>query len=813
MSFKQLLNRMITDNVKITLRTLARHQFATFVKTTCLALGLASIIVIGAYVHSEVSYDKFFKDHRDIYRVTIQYLHEGRAVQSAKNYSPLASIIRENAASVSAVSRMFPTTMFVSNNERQLKSKEDRFCFADSTVFSIFSFKSLDGKLQTALNAPFSIVLTESSALRLFGRSDNLIGRELQIQDDRTVHRFNVTAIIEDVPLQSHLTFDFLASFSSLPSYDNWHHPPMYIYIKGSGDANAVFLQDQIETVAKKFQPDYVNEEKRAYILQNIADIHLLSNNQDEWKLNSNISYIKIFVGIALIILMLACLNYINLTNATASQRLKEVGVKKIVGARKGQIVMQFMGESLVFTLLSTVCALLLADLSLKFLFPLVNLTEMSLSLDYLFDWRYSVGLISLALLVSLLCGFYPSVFISKFTPISALKGVTAGGFRISSVTKAMVLFQFFISSMMIIGTFVVYKQINYMNRKELGFVDDQIVSLHMPDVHSSGNYETLKRTLLNESSVVSSAISSAIPGAGDFYTFPAKPEGFSSENEIAFSSLGVDEDFMKTYGLRILSGRGFSNDIVTDETEAFILNEAAVELLNWKDPIGKTFELTVYTTNDEVRKGRVIGVVKDFHFKSLYNRIEPVVIYINKHLHYTDYLSVRLKPGNIQDAREMLQHHWNEFNPDKPMELMFLNENLDRLYRAENSRGELLIVFTILSLVISCLGLFALSSHYAERKIKEIGIRKVLGATVASIIKLLSKDHFALVFMANLISWPFAWYVCNVWLNSFAYRVKVGFDLLLLSLISILIICMLTIILQCYRVAVNNPVKSLRTE
>jgi len=789
---------MVRNYLKIAFRSLSKNKLFSFINVTGLSIGLACVLVIVAYVSLELSYDKYHENYNDIYRITEYRKDEGQQVHSAATFNPLGDLVVAHVSAVEQLVRMYPLPALISA-DRVNKFKEPRFTFVDSIFFETFSFEVIHGNLLQALDNPFSVVVQESKAISYFGETD-ILGRDLYFEDDEDEYVFEVTAVIKDIPQNSHYNPDFIASISTLqtiqPWYNNWHHPPLYTYVRLKPGFTKSDLDSQILTMGKEHFPDYIKAENRKYEAQYIGDIHLYSDLELEWQGNSSYIYVNLFLIIAIFILLIACINFMNLTTAQSTQRAKEVGMRKVMGAGKHQLVIQFLGESFITTSISFVAAFAMAELVLVYFFN--DLVEKNISLGFvLTGFNLFVVIISI-ILVSLLAGLYPAFYLTSFKPITTLSGKLIKISGLGNVRKSMVTFQFFISCLLIIVTLIVLRQINF---------------LKMFDRNDQTNYRVLKNSLMQESMVLNVALSSTLPGRGDFYGWEIIPEGFTTDAEMTIKSLGVDEDYLETYDITILEGRDFSKNIITDATEAFILNQAAVEKFDWNEAVGKDFTMTIYTGKKEIRKGKVIGVVRDFNFQSLYNNIDPLVIYINTHPYYSDFLNVKLSPGNWDDAIEMIRSKWKAFNPNKPLELYFLDQELERFYHKEVKISRIFTAFAVLSIIISCLGLFGLSAFTAQQRTKEIGIRKVLGASLGGILKLLSKEYIILIVIANLIAWPLGQYFATKWLAGFAYRISLEADIFLFTFLGALVIALATVSFQSLKAAITNPVKSLRNE
>ena len=804
---------MIRNYLKIALRSLSKNKIYSLINVAGLSVGLACVLVIVSYIRLELSYDDFNLDYQRTYRVTEHRSDEGRHIHSATSFNPLGDLIESHVHAVDKVIRMYPIPLLVSV-DREIKIKVPKFTFVDSLFFEVFTFEVLHGNLKKSLEAPFSVVLTESQAHSYFGTSD-VVGKDLYVENEIQEYTFMVTAVVKDIPQNAHFNPDLISSLSSVetiqPWYNNWHHPPLYTYVQLKEGYKKSDLESQIKEMGEIHFPEYIKKENRAYETQNITDIHLRSDLEFEWQPNSSETYIRLFLIIAFFVLLIACINFMNLATAQSTNRAMEVGIRKVMGASKKQLIYQFLGESVLTTLVSFLIALGLAELVLNYFFN--NLVGKEISLGYLFSRLNMMILAATILAVSLMAGAYPSFYLSAFKPIVTLRSKILKVKGLGNLRKVMISMQFFISCLLIIGTLLVLKQVNYLRFKQLGFDKEQIVAVKLVDRKDQINYHILKESFLKESSVVHVALSSTIPGSEDFYGWNVIPEGYPSDTEHTMRSLGVDEDYLSTYSIQLILGRDFSKDISTDGTQAFIINKAAADNFGWQNPINKDFTMEVYTGKHEIRKGKVIGVVDNFHFQSLYNRIEPLVIYINKHPHYSDYLNVKLSPGNIDSSLKLLEARWNDFNPDKPFEYYFIDQELEKFYEREVKISQIFSSFAVISIIISCMGLFGLSAFTASQRTKEIGIRKVFGATLPGIVKMLSKEYAVLIIISNLVAWPMAWYYGTRWLSEFPYRISISADIFIITLLGALLIAIVTVSFQSVKAATANPIKSLKSE
>ena len=638
----------------------------------------------------------------------------------------MGDLIKSHVPSVEKVVRMYPVPLLVSA-DKETKTKEPKFTFVDSLFFEVFSFQVMHGNLAKSLDEPFSAILTEKQAINYFGKS-NVVGFDLFVEDEVKEYTFVITAVIKELPQNTHFNPGIIGSLNGMksiqPWYNNWHYPPLYTYVQLKDGSTKSDLESQIQKMGEIHFPDYIKKEKRSYEAQRIADIHLKSDLEFEWQSNSNETYVSLFFLIAIFILLIACINFMNLATAQSTNRAMEVGIRKVMGAGKKQLVSQFLGESALTTFFSFLIALGLAELVLIYFFN--DLIGKEISLGYLFTGANLLHVLIIITVISFMAGAYPSFYLSAFKPIVTLRSKVLKIRGLGNLRKVMVTMQFFISCLLIIGTLLVLRQVNYLRYKNLGFDKEQIIALKLVARKDQQNYNVLKESLMKESKVINVALSATIPGTNDFYGWNVIPEGYPSDTEYTMRSLGVDEDYLSTYNIELIDGRDFSKDIHTDGKQAFIINQAAVDNFGWTNPVGKDFTLSIYTGKHELRKGKIIGVVKNFHFQSLYNRIEPLLIYINKHPYYSDYLNVKLAPGNIEESLNLLEAKWNNFNPDKPFEYYFVDQELEKFYDKEVRISRLFSSFAVISIIISCLGLFGLSAFTASQRTKEIGVRKV---------------------------------------------------------------------------------------
>ena len=803
---------MLKNYFKIALRNLKKYKTYAFINIFGLAVGLASCILIVLFVQDELRYDRFHEHADRIVRVVEDQQDEDRISHLAHTFTPLAPALETEFPAVEHAVRLYPYPVLV-RRDAEKKFQEDRFFFADSSVFDVFSFSLIRGDARTALAAPFSVVLTEETARKYFGDTDP-IGQTLTVRDDDGELDYTVTGLLAEVPRASHVHFDFLASFSSTRAFapwmhrrGNWEWPPLYTYALLAEGTDLAALEAQMPALAEK----YMGERRaavRSLLLQPLTRIRLFSNRESEPEPTSDITYVYIFSMIAFFILLIACINFMNLATARAVSRAREVGMRKVLGAQRTQLIRQFLSES---TLLAAL-ALVLAVVMVELLLPALNaVSGKALSTDYLIHWTIPVVLVGIVLGVGLLAGSYPAFYLSAFRPVRALGGTSGRGRSAAALRKGLVVFQFGISIALIIGTTVIYRQLDYIQNKRLGFDKEHVVVVPLRDQADQINNAALKEQWEQIPNVLSVAATSGVPsvpsGLHDFWVFPDN----TGQDSLELMTLTVDHDFVETLGLEIIAGRDFSEDFPTDAHEAFVINESAALKLGWTDPVGREFTLQYYLSGAIRKRGTVIGVVKDFQYNKLNRAIDPTVLHVVPESYYSDYLAARIGPGTTTATLARMAENWQAFNAERPFEYFFLDQTFDALYRAEERLGHLFGYFSILAILIACLGLFGLAAFTAERRTKEIGVRKTMGATVGGIVLLLSRDLLKLIAVAFIVGAPLAYFIAQWWLENFALRIEISPTIFILVGLTTLAIAWLTVGYHAIRAALADPVKALR--
>ena len=825
---------MLKNYLKIALRNLWRNKIFSSINIFGLALGLATCLVILLFVQHEVSYDRYNEKADRMVRVVIRGVMQGGELKEANVMPPVAQTLKKEYPEVLEATRIRDFGKHRVGYGDKL-FREDILAFVDSNFFQVFTLPLLKGNAKTALQAPNSVVITRAVAKKYFGEADPM-GKVLEFKDDHA--SFTVTGLIDKVPENSHFHFGFFASLSTLPESreDSWMTSNYFTYLVLPKGYDYHQLEAKLpQTVEKYVGPQMQKSmgmtlsqfrEKGNSIglyLQPLTDIHLHSDLTLDMEPHGDIRYVYIFSAIAVFMLLIACINFMNLSTAGASKRSREVGIRKVLGSRKGELVRQFLSESMLLTAVALVLALVFVKLAL----PSFNrLTGQELHFDLTGAPWVIPGLLLFGGLTGLLAGSYPAFFLSAFNPIAVLKGRSHSSRKSAGLRSGLVVFQFFISISLIVGTAVVYKQLGYIQHKKLGYDRSQVIVVH-EDWWLGNNRRAFRQQLRQDPRIVSVSGSDYLPaGRSDNNNFFPYPDD-ESQKFIKTIRYEVDENYLGTLGMELAAGRNFSRDFGADSS-GVILNESAVRAFGWAKG-GKTDGAGSVASDggtgsvagalghslshmDEGVKStwHVIGVVKDFHFKSMHEPITPVVMVMGKEYGTT---IVKVKTADVAGVLAGMQKLWTGLKAEAPFSYSFLDEDFNAIYKAEFNIGRILGIFAGLTIFVACLGLFGLATFTAEQRTREIGIRKVLGATVTHIVTMLSVDFLKLIGLAFLLAVPAAWYVMSKWLQDFAYRITIGWEIFLLAAFLALTITIVTISLRAIRAATANPVKSLRSE
>ena len=792
---------MLKNYLKIAFRNLIRHKTFSLINISGLAIGMACCLLITIFVQDELSYDRFHENANRIYRIASEENRRGVIANYPFVFSGIPPILQSDYSEVLDYVRFDPReNVLISSEDKEFY--EERLFYTDASVFDMFTFPLLKGDPKTALKEPYSLVLTQKMADKYF-RGVDPVGQTLTVDNEKD---YKITGVMENVPRNSHIKFDCLASIATLeaqdPRYGKLWAWNCYTYLLLPKDYSYPDLESKFPDFIRRHRGEKAVEAYTFY-LQPLTRIHLHSHLGFEIEANGDIRYVYIFSAIAFFILLIACINFMNLSTARSAKRAKEVGLRKVLGAERSRLIKQFLGESLALSLVALPAAVALIELFL----PAFNtLTGKELRIDYFGNSVVFLGLIGILLFVGILSGTYPAFFLSAFRPAAVLKGRLKTGAGSSLFRKILVVVQFSISIVLIAGTIIITNQLDFIRDKKLGFDKDHVIVIPVMRSGIGHNFETFKRELLQSPNVQSVSGSTSVPSF-----VPTRsvfiPEGAEEGQRLTLRNVLLDIDFIQTFGMEIKEGRDFSRDFATDAKEAFIVNEAAVQEFGWESAVGKKL------IDLEGPRGSVIGVVKNFHFRSKHQKIEPLVFSLLPSSRYVYLISVKINPSNIRDTLSFLKSQWEKFSPEWPFEYFFLDDNYDRLYKSEERLRHVFLTFTFLGIFIACLGLFGLAAFTTEQRTKEIGIRKVLGASVPNILILLSKEFTKWVVLANVIAWPIAYFAMNSWLRNFAYRISIEWWMFILAAVLVLVVALCTVGFQAAKAALANPSDALRYE
>jgi|SRR6218665_802087 len=807
---------MLKNYLTIGFRNLAKNKIFSLINILGLALGMTVCLLIAAYVRDELSYDSSFTDAGQLYRVQVSFLGNGGTDTYPDVDIAVGAGIKEKFPDVTAYCRLQKLReSFIKNGDRQFK--ERGLAFADENFFDFFAVPLVRGNTATALKDPNSIVITKDLSKKYFGES-NAVGQSLIIGS----RPYKITGLVEDLPSNTHFHFNALLSMSSLGTREQtWSNVGFFTYLRLKKDADPKSLESRFpELVEKYVVPETVRDmgvslaEARKtlntfkFFLQPVQDIHLYSNTKYEWEANSDSKYIYIFGALAIFILLLACANFTNLSTAGSIKRSREVGVRKVLGSGRKQLIAQFLVESVLISFLSLAVALFLVYLGLPFLNKLAD-KEISF-VQFLSPGAIGIEVL-IALVAGLLAGIYPAFFITSFKVGKILAGSSSNttGSR-NPLRSVLVVFQFAISTGLIIATFIVYQQLNYMQDKKLGYDKDQLI--YLQDAQLLGEYsaqEAYRQSLLQDQRVLSVSIGTDLPGKMDADGTQAYGKdriGDENHSEIHINIYHVDYDYVPTLGLPIVKGRNFSRDYSTDSF-GVVINEAAVRSLGWSntDPIGKTI---VYSGQ---REFKVIGVAKDFHYSSLRQKIAPLVLQLGTG--YRSGFIVKVRQADVRSTIDMFRNKWQQFAKGVPFAYNFLDEQFAALYLQEQKTVQLFTMFAGISILIACMGLFGLAAYITRQRSKELSVRKVFGASVSGLIFLIAKDFLGLVAIACLIAIPATWWGMHQWLQDFAYRINIQWWVFAIAAATTVLLALATVSIQSVKAAMVNPVKNLRNE
>lgn len=825
---------MIKNYFKIAWRTITRNKVTSIINIAGLAIGMACVILILFYVQDELRYDRFFKQATRIYQVNINGNQDGNEFLTGNTPPPVGPALVNEFPEIETYTRIYRPGEIVVRYEEEKQTEnyftEKGIMAVDSNFLQVFNYSMKEGDPVTCLQKPASVVITENTAKKYFGTA-NPIGKILLFDNER--NPLTVTGVLYDIPSQSSFQFDILASITSYPVVNrmswSWVWLQVNTYVKlreaideaGLAKLEAKFpamVKQQAATafqrIGQPFEEFIKKGGKWDLHLQPFTSVHLYAGGMGtNARLTTlgDIKYIRVFSVIAVFIIILACINFMNLATAQSVQRAKEVGVRKVLGSVKIQLMKQFLTEAMLYSFIATIVALLLVIL---FLSSFNAISGKTLDLRLLFANNNWILVVSLTILTGLIAGSYPAFYLTSFKPAAVLKGMKL--FKTNSanlfIRNGLVVFQFTVSTALIICTIILFQQLQYARSKDLGLDKENVIVIGNSD-RLGNSEENFRQELTRLPGVIHATVSTGVPSAENFADgYIPEPTGADEHlaKDIMLSSFMVDHHFIPALGIQIVKGRNFSKDF--NDSLSVIVNETAAKQIGWKDPVGRYL---TYPGNNNQRF-KVIAVAKDFNILSLHTPIAPFALFHSSSMTYSlgaSYISIRVKPGDISDQLSKIESKWKSFAPNMPFEYNFLDSKFDSLYRSDQRMGTVFGIFTLLSIFVACLGLFGLAAYTAERRKKEIGIRKVLGAPVHGLVALLSKDFIRLVLLAAIIAFPLAWWGMNKWLEDFAYRIHIGWWVFIIAGVIALMIALVTVSFQAIKTAVANPVNSLRTE
>ena len=799
---------MLKNYINIALRNLKRQKAYSFINIMGLSVGIMACIIIILYVRNESSYEKFYPNAQNIHRVITHY--------STSNESDVIAVTPSRVTQVSlseVPETALATLVFDWRVGREILTKhednvfvETEVFFADSSFFKVFQHKFIEGDAETALNQPNVLVVTKETALKYFNRSTNIVGEVLNANGGN----YKITGVIEDISGNTALDFNFVFSAGTIQGQINrnnngWFPMNYFTYVVLNENASP---EDYENKLNQRLQEQAGEELSNSgvdmfYELQPLTEMHFNTTISSDYPDVISKNLIYSLIAIATFILLIACINYVNLSTAKSEKRAKEVGMRKVLGAVKRQLILQFYGETLMLTFFSVVLGVVLAEV----LLPTFNqVANTQLDINYLGDQYFIPSLLAFVLLVSLISGSYPAAFLSSFQPVKVLKGShqVKGG---NLFRRVLVVIQFSVSVFLIVGTLVIYYQLDYVRDKDMGYDAEQIVYFKLPDRNARNSYPSIKGgfegiTGVEEVTYSNNLISDVRSG------WNAVMDGLPPDVSISFKGMNGDKDFLETFGFELLHGEGFKNKSNTSTNYYYIINESGMEALglNADNVIGKVFGL------NPGMKGEITGVVRDFHTASLRSEIEPMAVYTGPDS-FKNLMFARVNMQRIKPVLTEMEFIWDEFNPNRPFEPLFVDDSIRGMYESEQRLGNIILIFTSLAIGIGCLGLFGLASYLAEKKTKEIGIRKVLGADVPKIVFMLSKEYLRVILISNVIAWPLAYFAMTEWLKGFVFRIDIGWQYFLIAGLATLLVALVTVSYQSIKAALSNPIRALRYE
>jgi len=805
---------MIKNYIKSALRNIAKNKFYSFLNILGLSVGLTAFIFLYLHISDEMSYDKYHENASRIHRIESNFFIAGKSEMFAIVPVPMGPALQLEYPEIEKVVRIYGAgNQLFRHGEKE--SYEENFYFTDSTFFQVFTHDMIMGDPDKCLVEPYSIVLTKSIAEKYFG-DENPIGLILESGNDR---QLKITGVIEDVPQNSHLKFDALVSgstlarergeeeFNSMEPGRFWNIG-VYTYLMLNENSDMQSIHDKFPEFYEKYMKSIGDAINASFELMStpLTDQHFnghLSSDQP----TGNKAFIYIFIAVALFILLIAAINYMNMATARSTKRAREVGIRKVSGALRGQLIRQFLGESL---LLSYISAIIAAFLVYIFLPDFNMLSGKSITTAIFTDPTFLIGIILVASIIGLISGSYPAFYLSSFNPVTVIKGSVSKSGGSGILRKILVVFQFFIATAMIIGAIIVSQQLSFLRNKDLGFNIENMMVLELQDTAFRAKADMFREELLQNPNISAVTNSIGVPGANTWIQVVRmeKDTGWIDESSIITI---VDYHYFDTYGIEFVLGRSFDEAMGTDDSAAVVVNETLVKTYGWEQPLGKMIDWGFDLEGNPGRRMKVIGVIKDYHFKSLHNKVQPQMMFpaeFNK-----VHLSIRMNDENLRETIDFVEQKWNDFGANRPFNYRFLKETWDKMYTDEKNLGIIFAIATVLTIFIALLGLLGLSSFIAEQRTKEISIRKVLGASMANIVGLLYKDFAVLILIAFVLAIPVAWYVLGLWLENFAFHINIGIAAFILGGLLSLVVGMLSISFHIWKAATSNPVDAISYE
>lgn len=796
---------MLTNYLKIAYRNLVRNKTYSALTLMGLASGITCAILLGLYVYDELTFDRYHANAASIYRLNVDIKWGDNELNMGVGSAPMGPALRQEFPEIRNVVRVIPShDMLFRVGEKALYAKD--FIFADTSLFSFFDYSFIDGNPKTALLQPNNIVLTQKMALALFGRTNGLLGKVVKVKDEQPL---TVAGIIRDVPSNHHLAFEAILPYVNRQvngvNLDKWDSFGTATYVLLQPNSEVGQLERKMPAFYKKYIAQAIGDETGKGVTFNITfqpltSMHLHSSHLMGEENGSNMAYVYTFSAIGLFILLIAIVNYINLATARSAGRAREIGVRKAIGSLRTQLIGQFLTESVLLSVLALAASLILVQV----LLPFFNyIAAKTLTID-LWNGQTIGVLLGFSLLVGVVSGLYPAFLLSRFKPVAVLKGTFTNKGKGVLFRQSLVVFQFTMSIVMIVGTFVVYQQLQYMRHTQLGFNQEQVLVLPLKAPAIQRTATVLKDKLLQNPVIKGVSLTDGSVGGGinDKSTFHFYAGG--KEQSVSTEYFSVDQDFLNVLQIGLKEGENFSGELANDTTDAVLVNEAMLKRLGWKKRTAGLAEI-------DTRRIPITGVIRDFHMRSLRSKIEPLILVLHKNR--GDKLLIRMTPQNVPGALAYIRDVYERLNPNQPFEYTFLDQTFAEQYRSDERKGDLFLGFSGMAIFIACLGLFGLATFTAEQRTKEIGVRKVLGASVTSIVTLLSKDFLKPVAVAILLATPVAWYAMNWWLRDFAYKINISWWVFALAGGLAVSIALVTVSVQSIKAALVNPVKSLKTE